>query len=34
MTNIFPTDFNQKLIPVAVDKILLADSEDGDKIKY
>ena len=34
MTNIFPTDFTEKTIPVSDDKILLADSADSNKIKY
>jgi len=34
MTNIFPTDFTEKVTPASNDKILLADSADSDKIKY
>lgn len=34
MTNIFPTDFVEKVTPADNDKILLADSTDSDKIKY
>lgn len=34
MTNIFPTDYVEKVTPVANDKVLLADSADWDEIKY
>lgn len=34
MTNIFPTDFTEKVTPANDDKILLADSADSSKIKY
>lgn len=33
MTNIFPTDFEEKTTMAQNDYILFSDSEDGDKIK-